>query len=1066
MMSWHLIVTRRLASGFGVLVFGQLVVGATGEKVNLVVDLPGRSVSVSVDSTSPGYNTHVLTDGTWIEKGKEITQEYSHRDRLGNCGNSWVSAPGPDEEHWIQVDWPEPVTVNRVEIWWTIPKWYPRAFRVECLSDMNWVPAVGRDVWLAATDQRSVVPFESREITSLRFVQLAGGSDDRGLMGAQEVLAFHEEEAPRREPVGARELSAEEARRLRPRPLARNIGRLHEEWPGADRAVVWLPDGSAAASSALNDGDRETAATLPRDADGLGIQWPIRHVIDGAAVFFVDDVPEPAACALEVCDGRKWVPVREGLACRLEPGEGRLSCEFEPLATRAFRVRLPGDDRQVRVAEMEVYRYLPAGNQVWPDRVVQENRLERDILAGPEEPSFESVALWGLSMTPARALLGLKDTPHEIGVTWDGTLIGWDTFRFRFGEEGNRLADYRDTVRRSLIDGWRPGVVVEGQIGRLAVRETALLSYVEGNPSRPALFIRVEARNLSDEPIRSFLEAEATGGRAGESECREGCLLRGDEVVLLSKAPCRAGSHPGRLRIDYALSPKGEIRLDFVHPRVHVPLEEAVDGFGAASFDQALTAFKRYWDDVLAPATKIEVPEDRVNRMAKAVLTQIFINGDGDVMRYGSEPSAYSRNHGTYLTGEFLHKVDTYKEYAHRHQQYRNGLQPHYAVGAYRFSRDEAWIRKHLPLLRECAEWTIAERKKTMKLEGGVKPLHWGLLPKWSYGGDISGLQCYPLYANLCCWRGLHDTAWLLEQLGEKETAARYAEEARDYRQVIEHVIDTIYQKDRRPPFLPGRVYGRDPVGNDYYQLFMGCLLHLQPFDAHGKRIGYVTNFLEQDNRTFCLLPRFRRDAGPGGLDGLYGLGYILSKLHGDSIEPFLLGFYGYLAYNMGHETFASRETNLIYASDLHIRSQYPVPDKSDPLPCSSAVALHFLRNMLVTEELTGPGAFSGNLLLLYGAPRAWLRDGQTIRVHNAPTHCGVMSFEVVSKLQAGRVEARVTPPTRNPCPRIKLRLRHPERRPIQSVSVNGSPWHDVDRDREMVLLPGEIGPSQVVVTY
>ena len=44
-------------------------------------------------------------------------------------------------------------------------------------------------------------------------------------------------------------------------------------------------------------------------------------------------------------------------------------------------------------------------------------------------------------------------------------------------------------------------------------------------------------------------------------------------------------------------------------------------------------------------------------------------------------------------------------------------------------------------------------------------------------------------------------------------------------------------------------------------------------------------------------------------------------------------------------------------ASDLHVRAAFPVPDVSDPLPCSSAVALHLLREMLATEEWASPGA-------------------------------------------------------------------------------------------------------------
>ena len=47
------------------------------------------------------YGTEVLTDGKWIEIGKELTQVYGHRDALGNCGNSWVSATTAGVEHWV-----------------------------------------------------------------------------------------------------------------------------------------------------------------------------------------------------------------------------------------------------------------------------------------------------------------------------------------------------------------------------------------------------------------------------------------------------------------------------------------------------------------------------------------------------------------------------------------------------------------------------------------------------------------------------------------------------------------------------------------------------------------------------------------------------------------------------------------------------------------------------------------------------------------------------------------------------------------------------------------------------
>jgi len=392
-----------------------------------------------------------------------------------------------------------------------------------------------------------------------------------------------------------------------------------------------------------------------------------------------------------------------------------------------------------------------------------------------------------------------------------------------------------------------------------------------------------------------------------------------------------------------------------------------------------------------------------------------------------------------------------------------------FAVGLYRVVRDKTWIREHLPLLRQCAEWTIENRRRTM-IDDGDRPLHWGLLPKWSYGGDLSKLQCYTLFSNLACWKGLVDTAWLLGELGDSASSRRYREEAADYRKCIDHAIEGTFLPDHNPPCLPLHLYVKNPEPqgehSDFYHVMSVILLHLMAFEPGGRHECFITEFLEKTNRMFCLMPRFRRDVGAGGINGIYGIGYVLSKLHQDKIDEFILAFYGYLAFNLERETFVSRETNLIYASDLHVASSYPVPDASDPLPCSSAVALNYLRHLLVTEELDGPGRFSGNLRVLWGAPRAWFRDGRQIRFGPAPTHFGTMTCEVTSDVARGTIQAIIRPPKRSKWTSLKLRLRHPDELPFRQVTVNGEPWKEFDAKCEIItLLPGQ-EKYRVEVTY
>lgn len=1043
--------------------------------------------SISADSTFAGYRTEVLSDGKWIEPGKEPEHEFGHPDRLGNAGNTWVSAD-TEAEHWIRLDWPQPVTLNEVEIWWSRDEWQPRAFRVEWLRDGKWIAVPGPDSWLAATHRQSIVPLGPLTTQSVRILQAAGGGGARSLMAAQEVIVGNRPGGAR--PMsGARWLTTAEVRRLERRALVRNIARL--DCPGASSAVIWLPGDRPICAGWLADGDLKNASQTGARAVAFGVDWPIPHVIDGLALVFPGELPDPAAWAIEAHEGTRWVAVRQKLRCQRRAGQGRIVWSFEPTATRSVRARRTSHLEAPLPSEIEVYRYLPARKDVWPERLVDGQGLKQQILGSGEEPSFEALSLCALPMTPARALLGLKDAPHEIGVAWDGSIIGRETLRFRFGKEQESLGDCRDTVRRRLIDGWRPGTVVEGQVGPLAVRQTAFVALAQHDDAKPALWVRIELKNVTETVVPASIHVEAAG-QGPPVRFRESALVRGDQVVLVSQCPAQAQPDGGGLRVDRTLGAKQATRVDFVCPQAAVALGPALEPYRAASFDEALAWFRASWDQTLDSAVQLEVPEPRVGRMLRAVLAQIFINGDGDIMRYGSEPSVYREElygieegyamlalallgfgrdaqrylDGTYLRRDFLKKVEVYKTYADRHQQYRNGVVPHYAVSVYRLTRDKDWIRKHVSLLRECAEWTIAQRRRTMT-PGQDKPLHRGLLPRWSYGGDISEVQCYPLYANYCCWRGLVDTAWLLAELGEAETAQRYAHEARQYRAALDRAVEGSYRKEHRPPFLPLQLYADRPdVQRDYYQLFAGCLLDLEPFEKDSRHFRWIADFLEADNRTFCFLPRFRRDVGPGGLDALYGKGYLLAKLHEDEVQDFLLGFYAFLAFNMDHETFASRETNLLYASDLHLRSTYEVPEMSDPLPCSSAVALHLLRHMLVTEERAGPGEYSGNLLLLPAVPRAWLSDGKTIRMAKAPTHFGPVSLEVRSAVNSGRIEIQLDPPRRDPCHAIKLRVRHPEGRPIRSVTVDGKPWPDVDPTGPWIVLPGAPVQRRIVVHY
>jgi hypothetical protein len=123
------------------------------------------------------------------------------------------------------------------------------------------------------------------------------------------------------------------------------------------------------------------------------------------------------------------------------------------------------------------------------------------------------------------------------------------------------------------------------------------------------------------------------------------------------------------------------------------------------------------------------------------------------------------------------------------------------------------------------------------------------------------------------------------------------------------------------------------------------------------------------------------------------------------------------------------------------------------------ACFLERFRDLLVMEA-------GDDLWLARGTPRAWLAQGQKVVVAGAPTHFGTAGYEITSDVDNGAIRATVDVPERNPPRSVLLRLRHPRAAPIKAVTVNGKPWGQFDRERDVVRLEGLRGKVAVAVQY
>jgi hypothetical protein len=119
--------------------------------------------------------------------------------------------------------------------------------------------------------------------------------------------------------------------------------------------------------------------------------------------------------------------------------------------------------------------------------------------------------------------------------------------------------------------------------------------------------------------------------------------------------------------------------------------------------------------------------------------------------------------------------------------------------------------------------------------------------------------------------------------------------------------------------------------------------------------------------------------------------------------------------------------------------------------------ALVWLRAFLIWEQGTV-------LHLAKGAPRAWFAPGQTFGVRAMATYFGPVTYQVCS--DGDSVTAEIQVPERRPPEMLILHLRHPEKQPIQAVTLNGEPYAEWDPRAQTVRIAAPAGMLAVRARY
>jgi len=124
------------------------------------------------------------------------------------------------------------------------------------------------------------------------------------------------------------------------------------------------------------------------------------------------------------------------------------------------------------------------------------------------------------------------------------------------------------------------------------------------------------------------------------------------------------------------------------------------------------------------------------------------------------------------------------------------------------------------------------------------------------------------------------------------------------------------------------------------------------------------------------------------------------------------------------------------------------------------AQSTYWLRLMLIFEH-------GEELCLGMMTPRGWLENGKQIKVENALTYFGRVGFFIKSRVADDEISMILKPPRRNPPKSIKVRFRHPDKKEMKRVTVNGEEWNDFDVKEELITLePQELEDENEIVAY